>query len=324
MRPTQRSQGGGPARPGGHERREARGESGSHRHPTTAPEADIAKQVKLLEIEGVKMNGHSKLGWYVLLDKQGLAGASSKNLSGQALADELVKAIRSPQDIQNLDVARTARFRNVAFGGATVLGGVLMALNFTKLLDDVESGMSHELEEARAKLAVGKIAIGGFVAEQLGSGLEKLGETRLRNMAGRFGGYLPNILKLAGRFAGFGTGVFLGIWDISNGAEAAKGGDIGLSNAYYVSGTAGIVVAFTSLALGMGWTAVLGPFAWLAWVVLGVAIVAWIGVTFVVESLQDNPRQEWLFRCHFGTAPASEKYQDAKTHVERYKLALAS
>ena len=287
-------------------------------------QAAIAKQVKLLGIEGVKMNGPRTLGWYVMLDKQGLAGASSKNLSGQALADELVKAIRSPQDIQNLDVARTARFRNVAFGGATVLGGVLMALNFTKLLDDVESGMSHELEEARAKLAVGKIAIGGFVAEQLGSGLEKLGETRLRNMAGRVGAFAPRALQWLGRFAGFGTGVFLGIWDISKGVEARAQGDFGLAVAYRVSGGAGITVALTSLALSMGWTAVMGPFAWLAWVVLAVGIVVWIGATFVVESLQDNPRQEWLFRCHFGTAPASEKYQDAKTHVEQYKLALAS
>lgn len=283
-------------------------------------QAALAKQVKLLEIEGVKMNGHSKLGWYVLLDKQGLAGASSKNLSGQALADELVKAIRSPQDIQNLDVARTSRFRNVAFGGATVLGGVLMALNFTKLLDDVESGMSHELEEAKTKLAVGKIAIGGFVAEQLASGLEKLGETRLRNMAGRFGGYLPNILKLAGRFAGFGTGVFLGIWDISKGVEAGLKGDAGLSRAYVASGIAAIGISSIMFLVAMG-TITLGPPGWFL-VVAGVLV--WLVATFLVESLQDNPRQEWLFRCHFGTAPASEKYQDAKTQVEQYKRALAA
>jgi len=75
------------------------------------------------------------------------------------LADELVKAIRRPADIQKLDVARTVRFRNVAFGGATALGGVFMALNFTKLLDDVENGMSHEQEEARTKLKIGAVDV---------------------------------------------------------------------------------------------------------------------------------------------------------------------
>ena len=286
-------------------------------------QAAIAKQVKLLEIEGVKMNGQGKLGWYVLLDKQSLAGVTSQNLSGQALADELVKAIRAPADIQKLDMANAARFKDVASGGFKALSGLFMVLNYTKLLEDVEKSMSHQQTEAATKLAVGKIALGGFVAEVVGERLEKLGETRLRNMAGKLGAWTPRALQLGGRFAGFGTGVFLGIWDISKGAEAAKGGDFGLSDAYYVSGTAGIVVAFTSLAIGMGWTALLGPAAWLAWLVLAVGMVVWIGATFFVESLQDNPRQEWLNRCHFGAAPKAEKYPDAKSHVEQYKRALA-
>ena len=239
------------------------------------------------------------------------------------LADELVKAIRMPADIQKLDVARTVRFRSVAFGGATALGGVLMALNFTKLLEDVDKSMSHELAEAKAKLAMGGIAMGGFVAEQLGDGLKKLGETRLKNASGLSAVKWGERFARLGRFAGFGTGLLLGIWDISKGAEAAKSGDAGLATAYVFAGAAGGLVALTSLALSMGWTAVLGPFAWVAWVVLAVGIVVWLGATFVVESLQDNPRQKWLYRCHFGAAPEAEKYPDAKSHVEQYKLALA-
>lgn len=283
----------------------------------------IAKQIRLMEIEGVKMNGHSKLGWYVLLDKKALAGVTSKNLSGQALADEVARAIRSPQDIQKLDMSNVARFNGRIYAGTTLLGGLLMLVNFNKLFADVANGMSHQQDEAKAKLALGSVALGGFVAEQMGDGLSKLGETRLRNTMGRAGSIIPEALRVGGRLLGFGAGVALGLWDISKGVAEDKNGNAGLSNAYFFSGGAGIMVAMTSLALSMGWTAFLGPFAWLAWVVLAVGLVVWIAATFAVESLQDNPRQKWLYYCHFGSAPASEKYQDAKTHAEQYKLALA-
>lgn len=283
-------------------------------------QAAIAKQVRLLEIEGVKMNGHSKLGWYVLLDKQSLAGVTSKNLSGQALADELVKAIRRPADIQKLDMAKAARFRNVAFGGGTVLSGIFMALNFTKLLEDVENGMSHEQAEARSKLWVGGIAMGGFVAEQLGSGLEKVGETRLRNAPGLSAVKWGERLARLGRFAGFGTGVVLGIWDVLKGVDARRNGDTGLSNAYIASGTAGAVVATTMFAVSMGWL-VLGLGGW---IVVAAGVLIWLVATYWVETLKGNPRQEWLFRCHFGAAKEPERYPDLNTHVEQYERALAT
>ena len=285
-------------------------------------QAAIAIRVKLLEIEGVKMNSKSKLGWYVILDKELLTGATRKNLTGQALADELAKAIKTPQDLKKLDMAKAARFRTAATGGAMVLGGVFMAFNFTKLLGDVENGMSHEVAEAKTKLMVGKIAITGFVAEQLGSGLEKLGETRLRNAAGLSAVKWGERLARFGRFSGFGTGVFLGLWDVSKGFdERSKGDSTGLANAYFVSGVSAIAVASTTLALGMGWTAVLGPFAWVAWIILAVGIVIWLGATLFIETHKDNPVQEWLGRCHFGTG--QDKYPDTATHLSQYKRALA-
>jgi hypothetical protein len=277
----------------------------------------IAKQVQLLAIEGVKMNGHSKLGWYVLLDREVVAGATVKNLSGQALANELVQAIRTPQDIQKLDMARAARFRASAYGGATALTGMLMLLNYSKLLEDVEKGMSHELAEAKDKLTLGQVAIGGFVAEQLGGALEKVGETPLKNMAGRFGGYMPNILKLTGRFAGFGVGVLLGLWDISKGVDSGQQGDHGMAIAYLSSGTAAVVVSSVMFGMAMGALS-LGP---IGWIVLALGVLIWLGATLFIESSKDNKRQEWLSRCHFGTG--ADKYPDAQTHIEQYKLALA-
>lgn len=285
-------------------------------HPNQLQKA-IASQVRLLEIEGVKTQAKSKLGWYVLLDREVVAGAVSKNLSGQALADELAKAVRTPQDLKRIDLARAMKFQNGMTAGATVLGGVLMLWNFTKLLDDVGNSMSHERPEAITKLIAGGIAIGGFVAEQVGNKLDKLGEVRLRNMLGRVGVAAPRFLQVAGRFAGFGVGVFLGLWDMFKGWESYKAGDTGLTRAYFISGVAGMAIATTMLLVGMGSIA-LGP---IGWIILAIGMLIWLGATLFIETNKDNKLQEWLSRCHFGFGV--DKYPDAATHIKQYKLALA-
>ncbi|MFT4266672.1 MAG: T6SS effector BTH_I2691 family protein [Xenophilus sp.] len=276
----------------------------------------ISAQMRLLKIQGVPTQAKGKLGWYVLLDREVVAGATSKGLAGQALADEVAKAIRTPEDLRKIDLARATRVRNVAAAGGTMLAGLLMVWNYTKLLEDVEKGMSHEKTEAIAKLWAGRVAIGGFVAEQVGNGLEKLGETRLKNMMGRAGAFVPRALQIVGRFAGFGVGLMLGMWDISKGGAEFRKGDFGLATAYFVSGFAGIAVATTMLFVAMGWVA-LGP---LGWIVLAIGVLIWLAATLFIETNKDNKLQEWLSRCHFGTGV--EKYPDTATHVEQYKLAL--
>lgn len=194
-----------------------------------------------------------------------------------------------------------------------------MVWNYTKLLQDAQNGMSHQRQEARTKLHAGTIALAGYVAEQLGVGLEKLGQSRLRNAPGLARTIVPNVLKFAGRFAGFGVGVFLGAWDVWKGQRASAQGDRGMAFAYRASGVAGIAVSGVLFGAAMGWIA-LGP---IGWIVLAVAVIVWIGATWFVEANNDNRVQEWLRRCHFGTAVEHEKYPDVATHVEQFKLALA-
>jgi hypothetical protein len=275
----------------------------------------VAGQVKLLQIEGVPTQARSKLGWYVVLDRQVVSGATTRNLSGQALANELAKAIQTPQDLRKIDLTRAAAFRDGVNIGSTALGGILMVWNYTKLLQDAQNGMSHQRQEARTKLHAGSIALAGYVAEQLGVGLEKLGEQRLRNMMGRAAAYVPRALQWFGRFAGFGVGVFLGAWDVWKGQLASKQGDHGMATAYRLSGGAAIGVSVLMLMVGS-----LGP---IGWFVLAVAVLVWIGATWFVESNQDNKLQEWLRRCHFGAADEQDRYPDSATHIDEYKLALA-
>ena len=52
-----------------------------------------------------------------------------------------------------------------------------------------------------------------------------------------------------------------------------------------------------------------------------VGVLIWLGATLFIETKKDNPLQEWLSRCHFGTG--SEKYPDTETHIRQYKSALA-
>lgn len=277
----------------------------------------VSAQVKLLEIEGVRMSGKSKLGWYVLLDKVAVRGAVNTQLEGQALANQVAKAIQKPSDLRKLDEARALRWSGRISLGATALGGLLMALNYTKLADDVTQGMSHELQEASMRLHAGQVAILGFAVEKLGEGLEKLGESRLNNAAGVSNTIMPAALKFSGRLAGLGAGLFLGGLDISKGFdELGKGDPTGLANAYFASGTIGVGLSVTFFAASMGWIA-LGP---IGWIIAGIALIGLLIVTLYVELAKDNKLQEWLARCHFGVSP--EKYKSADAQQEQLKLAF--
>ena len=66
----------------------------------------------------------------------------------------------------------------------------------------------------------------------------------------------------------------------------------------------------------MSWIA-LGP---IGWIVLAIGVLIWLIATLFIETNKDNKIQEWLKRCYFGTA--TDKYPDAATQIEQYKLAL--
>jgi hypothetical protein len=119
---------------------------------------------------------------------------------------------------------------------------------------------------------------------------------------------------LNGRFAGFGVGVILGVWDISKSIEARQSGDSGLSNAYFLSGGAAIGISAAMLLAGS-----LGPWGW---AIMAIGFLVWLGATYFIETHTDNPVQEWLARCHFGHS--ADRYPDQTTQAKEYGLAIGN
>lgn len=276
----------------------------------------VAAQTRLMQLQGIKLDQTRKLGWFVLLDADAgrtvFGQAKATGLSGQALADELVKAaMRSPQAVRDLErnaIDTMSRAAKHAWT-ATSLGGILMAWNYTKLEEDFTNGMSHELVEAQYKLWAGRGAVGGFVSETLGKLLNAVSETKLKNAMGLNLAKVGQVLMKWGGRISVVSGVFVGLWDTGKAWGEYEKGDLALATAYAVGGGAATVLAIYSF-----YVASLGP---IGWTLLAMVLL----ITLWVESNKDNKLQEWLSRSHFGAAPPADKYADHARQLSEYELA---
>lgn len=277
----------------------------------------VAAQTRLLHLQGVKLNETRKLAWFVLLDadaaREVLGRAKIQGLSGQALADELVRtAMRSPQAVRDMELNAINAMTQATRTGvaATALGAVLMGWNYTKLEEDLAQGMSHELFEAEFKLWAGRTTLIGFTSEQLGKVLQAQGEQRLKNAPGL------NLVKIGKMLTTWGSrvsllaGIALGVWDASKAIEEFKKGDGAMAFAYGLSGGTAAV-----LSIYVFWAA---SFGFAGWFMLGLVLL----VTLYVEVKKDNKLQDWLLRSHFGTADNADKYKDSRTQMDQYRLAI--
>jgi hypothetical protein len=275
----------------------------------------VAAQVRLLEIEGVPMNNTDKRSWLVVLDKAAVKGAAAHNLSGDALAQQLAKAIHKPEDLPAL---KASSFRAVvASKGFDALGnfaiGVVQCVNITKLVGDYTQAMGHEKADARNRLIAGSVAIAGSFGEAVGGGLQAVGQGKLGNAPGLSTSRVPNALKFGGRLLGLGAGILVGIMDIMKGLEAVDKKDNGLARAYFFGAGLGI-----GLSIAFFFSSFLGPIGWL---IVGLALLALLIVTVFIEKNKDNKVQEWLARCHFGKG--ADKYKTHAEEQEQLKLAFA-
>jgi hypothetical protein len=279
----------------------------------------VKAQLQLLQIEGLPLQGSSKRKWLVVLDKSSIksmaAQAGASGMSGDALAAQLARSIRQSSELPKLKAeAFKAGVSGPTFNatGAVVIG-LVQGYNLTKLVSDYRQGMAHEKSEALARLALGATALVGSIGEAAGLALERAQAAKLRNAPGLGVSRVPNVLRVGGRLLGLGAGLLMAVVDLMKGQEEAVKGDVGLARAYRVS---------AALGAGLGVALFLaGSIPLIGWLVVGVAVVALIGVTIWIEKNKDNKMQEWLMRCHFGTN--TDKYETHGKQAEELELVFA-
>lgn len=270
----------------------------------------VAAQVRLMEIEGLKMNVPETRRWFIILDKNVVKGVPAQ-ASGQAWANEIAKAIRAPDQLDKIDQAAWKRM----IGGEMrigILAGLLQIWNMTKTAADYTNAMSHERPDAGRRFYAGCAAIGGTFTEQAGLALERLAPQMLKNAQGLWATGVPTALKVVGRGLGFVGAVAVGVADFFRSGEEEAKGNFGLAGLYFWSGVLGIGLGFLLLVMNS-----IGP---IGWIITACVCIAFIVVTVLIEKEKDNKIQEWLARCHFGLN--ADKYASAEVEQKQLDLAL--
>lgn len=279
----------------------------------------VAAQLRLMEAEGVPVNKADKRRWLVVLDRsatqQTAQNAARNGQSGSALAEELSKSLRSVDDLPSLKAeAFKGGVGGNAFGaGASFVTGLVQSYNFVKLVSDYTDGMRHEKDEALYRLATGGLAILGTFGEATGAALQAMQEAQLKNAMGLKASKVPKMLYVGGRLLGLGAGLVMAGLDLMTAVDEYKKGDMGLFVGYTTVGVlgAGLAIAFfvsSSVPL-------------IGWIFVGLAVIALFALTAWIEKNKDNPVQEWLMRCHFGTHP--DKYKTEAEEASELQKAFA-
>ena len=268
----------------------------------------VAAQIRLMEIEGLKMNVPETRRGFLILDKNVVKGVSPLT-SGQAWANEIAKAIRAPEQLDKIDQLAWKRM----IGGEMrigILAGLLQIYNMTKTAADYRNAMTHEATDAGWRFAAGCAALAGTFSEQTGIALERLAPKVLKNAQGLWATKIPTGLKVLGKGLGFVGAVVVGVMDFLRGREEEQKDNSALADLYYASSALGGFLGILLLCMNL-----LGP---IGWIVTACVCLAFIVVTVLIEEKKENGIQGWLARCCFGLN--SERY--ATADVEQKQLEL--
>lgn len=69
----------------------------------------VAAQLRLLQVEGMPLEGSRRQGWYALIDRQVVQSAVASGQSGHALAQQVAQALRTAAQLKAIDMARASR-----------------------------------------------------------------------------------------------------------------------------------------------------------------------------------------------------------------------
>ncbi len=270
-------------------------------------------EMRKSRIYGTPVKGTGKLRYLILADKrvvEDFPGMNS-NMTARNFAKGAILTEAEHARLTNL------RWKGLFSGSVRtgVLAGIFQVVALTKLADDVDSSMAHELNENRRRYATGMAALVGTLTETAGKWSESASAAGSR-LAARLEVSFGRWLRVGGKALGMGAGVVMAIWDVMRSVDEFQEGNNTVGWLYVGSavGSVGAVVAFSTLGPMIFGAAATG---------VGIAfVVVVILIALAIEIFKDNKIEDWLERCHYGRL-VGEKYQDPEIEMKELELALA-
>lgn len=271
----------------------------------------VSAELKRQQIRGATIEGSAKRRWLILADKE-MIHAMPAGLSPSKRAEWLASSLKTVDKLEALNLSRWRAVINekVRFG---VVAGILQAISLTKLIADQEKALTNENEDATMRMYAGTSAILATTSDIIGNALFARANQGLRfgeGLAKSFGG----LLKKSAGPAGMLAGLYVAWLDFKKArSELSENADGLVVVSYLASGViGGLLSIFLLSSVMLGAAAI--P-------VIGILIILLIGVGILIEYIKDNPLQDWLERCPWGSLP-NQRYPDMETEQAQLQQAV--
>lgn len=272
----------------------------------------VAEELRRLKIHGVPLDGSDTKRWLLMIDPDEVA-AMPKNLSASARAQWLAKTIRTPAQVEALNLSRFQAKVSKATGtiraGVPVAFGVLGIVANWVALDSVRDGerkaMQHTKGEGLVRIYAQGAQLIGAVASTIETTLAKM-PAFSSAIGGGMIRFSAAAMRLVGKLGVIGS-LFMVAIDVWRLHKEVKEDNYQGALAYGVSATLG---AAATILLLLGSTGV--------GLILVAAMIIW---SFVMTVLVDNSIQDWLERTLWGKLE-SQRYSSLEVELAELKTAL--
>ena len=274
----------------------------------------VAAEMRRMEVYGVPMRGVETKHWLLMVDPEQVRNLPS-GLSRQARAQWLAKSLRTPEQIEALDLqSLNSQIKNAesqlkstagyhAPMAFAVVGVIANAVAFSSVNDDLKGSMKHKYAEMYRRWWAQGAQLLGAIGEAIEAAIARGLISNLTLMKGVPLLTVARVIKIG---LGVGGAIAMALFDLWRaGEELIEGGVTGFA-AYGVSGFLGIVVVYF-LAFGSG-------------VGLVFAVLVAIGWAFVMTVLIDDDLQDWMERCVWGKL-TSQRYNDFDNEISELEKA---
>jgi hypothetical protein len=272
----------------------------------------VADELRRLAIHGITLEGTEKKRFYRLVDAAEVRNMPA-GLSKQAQAQWLARTIRTPEQIEELDLINwRRRVEGIGRAGVPLAFGVLGLVTqyaaLSSLREEEAKAMQHNRSESLRRIYAQGVQVAGAVADVLGQGLNRV-VLQVPKLGQGLLGRLAAALTASGRRLGLGGSLVMAGLDLYRGAKELDENNVPAGVGFLVAGGLGFAATFL---LAAGWT---------GWGLLVVAaLIAW---SFLMTVLVDNKIQDWLERVHEWGNLDDQRYPDFATEQRELKVALA-